>query len=163
MKLIQKLRKNRKGFSLVELIVVIAIMAVLVGVIAPNLIRNIEKSRESRDISQLDDFISAVQAAAANETINDEISAYKGTTAITIAIADILKTTNDNTLDALGKELLNDYKTTAFDKAECKCSNGTLVAYLTIDNGTFTAFWSEDEGASAFDDTRSGNTLSVSR
>ncbi len=163
MKLIQKLRKNRKGFSLVELIVVIAIMAVLVGVIAPNLIRNIEKSRESRDISQLDDFISAVQAAAANETINDEISAYSGTTAITIKIQDLLTTIDDGTLDALGEELLNDYKKTPFDKAECKCADSTLVAYLTIDGGTFTAFWSEDEGKTAFADTRSGNTLSGTR
>jgi|GEM_PF-3583601 len=159
MKLIQKLRKNRKGFSLVELIVVIAIMAVLVGVIAPNLIRNIEKSRESRDISQLDDFISAVQAAAANEKINNEITNYSGT----IKIQDLLTNTEDKTLDALGEELLNDYKTTAFDKAECTCSDETLVAYLTITDGTFTAFWSEDEGATAFEKTRSGNTLSVSR
>ena len=35
--------KNEKGFSLVELIVVIAIMAVLVGIIAPQLIKYIEK------------------------------------------------------------------------------------------------------------------------
>ena len=37
--------KNNKGFSLVELIIVIAIMAILVGVIAPQLILYIEKSR----------------------------------------------------------------------------------------------------------------------
>ncbi|MCI6164409.1 MAG: type II secretion system GspH family protein, partial [Lachnospira sp.] len=42
-------RLGNKGFSLVELIVVIAIMAVLVGVLAPTLIRNVEKSRESTD------------------------------------------------------------------------------------------------------------------
>ena len=38
---------ERKGFSLVELIIVIAIMAILVGVMAPMLIRYIEKSNVS--------------------------------------------------------------------------------------------------------------------
>lgn len=67
MKRFKKEKKNNKGFSLVELIVVIAIMAVLVGVLAPTLIGNIEKSRESKDLQNLDSIRQAAVTALANE------------------------------------------------------------------------------------------------
>lgn len=50
----KKLFKNNKGFSLIELIVVIAILGVLVGVAAPQLIKYVENSRVSTDLSNLE-------------------------------------------------------------------------------------------------------------
>ena len=60
-------KMNNKGFSLVELIIVIAIMAILAGAIAPALIRYIDQSRKSNDVSSCKTIKTAVETAMANE------------------------------------------------------------------------------------------------
>lgn len=57
---------SNEGFSLVELIIVIAIMAILVGVVALAVIPNLERSRESKDLTTLDNVASALATAVAN-------------------------------------------------------------------------------------------------
>ncbi len=59
----KKTLKN-DGFSLVELIIVIAIMAILVGVMAPQLIKYIEKTNVSADAQLCDAVLEAIKVSA---------------------------------------------------------------------------------------------------
>ena len=57
------MKKDDGGFSLVELIIVIAIMAVLAGALAPMLINYIQKSRDSKAMTNARNFETAVEAS----------------------------------------------------------------------------------------------------
>lgn len=59
-------KMNNKGFSLVELIIVVAIMAVLIGVLAPQYLKYVEKSRESADLDSYETIVSAIEIYAAD-------------------------------------------------------------------------------------------------
>ena len=61
--------KNNKGFSLVELIIVIAIMAILVGVMAPQLIKYIEKTNVSSDTQLCDTVKTAITNAMMDPSV----------------------------------------------------------------------------------------------
>ncbi len=89
---------TNKGFSLVELIIVIAIMAVLVGVLAPQYIKYVEKSRVSADAQQVEEFTGAMTVLASDVDVTlDTGKTYTVTSDTTgkITISADLKTVLD--------------------------------------------------------------------
>lgn len=74
------MRRNNKGFSLVELIIVIAIMAALAGMIAPALVRYIDKSRKSNDVSAAKTIKTAVETALSYEKTFELLTTGDATT-----------------------------------------------------------------------------------
>lgn len=70
---------TNKGFSLVELIIVVAIMAVLIGVLAPQYLRYVEKTRLQRDNTSISDFANVLKIAATEEKVNSEIATAAAT------------------------------------------------------------------------------------
>lgn len=63
------MKKNNKGFSLVELIVVIAVMAVLVVVLAPAYLRYVDKAKLQKDISAVSEVVEAIKVSTAEEAV----------------------------------------------------------------------------------------------
>lgn len=94
LKFLNKKKNDNKGFSLVELIIVVAILAILVGLLAPQYLKYVEKSRKSADASNLDEMVRAIQvyAADAEDTLAaDTYTITIGKTATTVTAASATK------------------------------------------------------------------------
>ncbi len=65
--MIKKLRKNEKGFTLAELLIVVAIIGVLVAISIPIFTSQLEKARESVDLANVRVAYAEISAAALTE------------------------------------------------------------------------------------------------
>ena len=132
MKKTQK-KLGNKGFSLVELIVVIAIMAVRVGVLAPTLIRNVEKSRESTDLQTLDSVRGSVTTALSMESINSELgTGFKGV----LQNGTLSKNSSSGATDAFVTKLTTELNDDGVKDAKLKakaCSGQGITIEITAD------------------------------
>ena len=70
-------RKSKKGFTIVELVIVIAVIAILAAVLIPtfaNLIRQANKSSDTQLVKNMNTILSAAEALnGKNETMADAL------------------------------------------------------------------------------------------
>ena len=130
-------KTNNKGFSLVELIIVIAIMAILAGAIAPALIRYIDKSRKSNDVSSCKSIKTAVETALGNEDVYayltavdsaDDYNAVKITPGVATSDGDSTDAI-DVSITATGDKIPSDLPTDILDTV--KSEIGTNIGEKT--------------------------------
>ena len=69
-------RKDNKGFSLVELIIVIAIMVALVAMLAPQFVKYVQKSRDAVVSDAAENVLSMVKSEAALNNISVASTAH---------------------------------------------------------------------------------------
>ena len=113
------LKKDTKGFSLVELIVVIVILGVLVGIAVPNFMGYIEQAKEARDRSN----IVAVDRAFSVAVTEKRVTISPGT----------IYYAPDGTLTGIGETLTEEFATTfgAGGKTDAPGKKGYKMPALT--------------------------------
>lgn len=126
-------KMNNKGFSLVELIIVIAIMAVLMGVLAPQLLKYVESSRLQSDLTAMSEVENAVKIALSVEKIYNAVG-----TGTTVEIADGAQV--DSPIAELKDELLKTIPDEIELTSKAAEANAPYTLTITFDasQGTFT-------------------------
>lgn len=106
---LDSVRKNKKGFSLVELIIVIAIMVALIAVMAPSFIKYVKKSRDAAMETAAEDFVSAIKTefadpesdwARPSSDVKLKLAQNTNSQAVITIESGSLKTTGDAAVDA---------------------------------------------------------------
>ena len=79
-------KANRKGFTLVELIVVLVILAILAAILIPALLGWIDRAREKKDLLAAKNALTAIQACLTEEYAKNSFDLKEGTNAANLIV-----------------------------------------------------------------------------
>ncbi|WP_051199860.1 type II secretion system protein [Butyrivibrio sp. FCS006] len=121
--------KERKGFTLAELLIVVAIIAVLVAVAIPVFTTQLEKSRDATSVANI--------RSAYAEAMTDYLTGEAGSSN-TITKSAVIQTTTANSWSGNGANL--PFKAPK-DNGGVKKATSTKITFTFADDGSVTASW----------------------
>ncbi|MPN50915.1 hypothetical protein SDC9_198555 [bioreactor metagenome] len=98
---------NKKGFTLIELVVVLAILAVLAAIIVPTTFSSIEKARQTADVANLDALNAAVRMEKIIDQTTNPVTYVTAKAAFHNAGIDALPTIQSNQYKGFGWDATN--------------------------------------------------------
>lgn len=148
----KKLRKNDKGFTLVELIVVLVILALLAAILVPALLGYIDKAKKEKNYQAAQEVHTAVQALATE-------SYGKGNTTPTMTLAEIKDLAGIDDLEEVivkWKTSTDADKKTGFqvDEMSVKFKSDSSDVYYTYKPGTDGKYSWQSETTSSIKGTK---------
>ena len=148
-KLLNK-KKNNKGFTLVELVIVIAILAILVGLLAPQYTKYVEKSKKSADVNNMDELIKAVEVYVIDNATKIKAGTYEITiTDANTTIAPAANSAAGASTTANLKDVFNEFAGNDWANTKLKSKNwtsNTIKATIVIDaNGSVTVSYTQTD------------------
>lgn len=127
----KKKNKNRKGFSLVELIVCLVIMAILAAALVPTLIGYIKQTRQSNSKNE------AAQAVSASQTMASSAYADSNGTYKSNETGDTVTVYSGGSYDATISDDSTNFLPVAEKLSEVDDAGGNIV-YVKIEDGVVT-------------------------
>ena len=129
-----KKKNGKKGFSLVELIIVIAIMVALVAVMAPNFVKYVEKARNAAILYAAEDVVAIAKSEYAQGNLKGSgvIKIYAGDDGIVhVSLLQDAAFSGKTPLSYSSTET-NDFEQVCGLDSNRKC-NSDLVYIITVD------------------------------